>query len=169
MLKVFLLILCLSMNSVFAQPVQWKIKDGGNGHYYEVVKADEVISWLDASSSADCLGGYLATVTSEEENEFVFNLIDDLRYWNRYADRNFGPWLGGVLVEDNWSWINEEHFSFSNWHINEPNNEDDLEIYIHYFSGITAEPETSMFWNDQPNFKPDGPISFVVEYESLQE
>ena len=60
-----------------AVPVQW----GGNGHWYEPVAVGEFISWDDANQAATDAGGYLVTITSAEENDFVFSLIDSDEYW----------------------------------------------------------------------------------------
>src|ERR1043166_7346297 len=78
-----------------AAPVQWTTGPGANGHFYEAF-ASTGISWEDAQAAALSLGGYLATLTSAEENEFVFNLIDDPIYWfNDPASNSQGPWGGG--------------------------------------------------------------------------
>ena len=45
-----------------AQWVQWE----GNEHWYRVI--DGGISWLDAKDAAEEAGGYLATITSQEED-----------------------------------------------------------------------------------------------------
>ena len=160
-------ILCLFVSLLNAEPVQWEVKDGGNNHFYEVINAEKEISWTEASAEALAKGGYLATVVSIPENDFIFNLIDNLDYWNRDAERNFGPWLGGVFANDHWTWVSNEEFVYSNWYVNEPNNENGKEAYVHYFSGITEEFETSRFWNDQPDLKPGGPVAYVVEYDTL--
>ena len=51
-------------------PVQWSADAGGNDHYYEVVVAEQAVSWDDARADAEVRGGYLATVTSAAENAF---------------------------------------------------------------------------------------------------
>ena len=54
-----------------AEPVRWS----GNGHHYGVVVVPEGITRLDAKAAASARGGYLATLTSAEENRFVWSLI----------------------------------------------------------------------------------------------
>jgi hypothetical protein len=54
-----------------AEPVRWS----GNGHHYEVVVVPEGITRLGAKAAASARGGYLATLTSAEENRFVWSLI----------------------------------------------------------------------------------------------
>ena len=60
-----------------ATPVQWS----GNGHYYEAISVPEGISWTNAKTAAELADGYLASITSEAENEFVFGLINDAKFW----------------------------------------------------------------------------------------
>jgi hypothetical protein len=73
--------------------VQWKVSDGGNGHWYEAVIATG--TWTDAQSAASVAGGYLATVTSEGENNFIYSLVTNWdNYWFNEGNVSLGPWLG---------------------------------------------------------------------------
>ena len=64
----------------------------GNGHFYDVVSVPGTISWEDANAAAVDAGGYLATVTFQAENYFVFLLVNNATYWHGSS----GPWLGGI-------------------------------------------------------------------------
>ncbi len=64
------------------QPVQWRVSEGGNGHFYMAVTAPAGLSWDRAEVLAEMAGGYLATITSAQENAFVFSLIQDPIDWN---------------------------------------------------------------------------------------
>ena len=146
-----------------AQLVEWPVTQGGNGHFYEVVSAPAGITWGNANSVATSLGGYLATVTSAEENAFVFNLADqDATVW--YS--GYGPWLGGIQPTGSiepgggWRWITGEPFAYQNWSPGQPNNnqnEDRIQ-----FGG---QADRSSTWNDiaQNNIK--FTLGFVVEYD----
>jgi hypothetical protein len=64
------------------------------------------ITWYEAKEAAESMGGYLATIASAEENEFVFKLMcDDDRFWSkgsdtaRYGLYYFGPWIGGYQLD----------------------------------------------------------------------
>jgi hypothetical protein len=66
--------------AAYADPAEWPVVDGGNGHYYEVVAADG-ISWdtanvpvLTVNLGSIGLRGYLATLTSPAENTHVDGL-----------------------------------------------------------------------------------------------
>jgi hypothetical protein len=75
---------------------QWAVEDGGNGHWYSVRLVPEGLNWTQARVLAHGLGGHLATMTSEAENDWVFeNLVDDRVYWNSWRDRTSAgssPW-----------------------------------------------------------------------------
>ena len=62
-----------------AQPVQWRVEDGGNGHWYEF-SSEVFFSFASAQAFAVSRGGHLATTTSGTENGFVASVAsrDDL-------------------------------------------------------------------------------------------
>ena len=62
----------------FAEPIQFP----ANGHYYKAISVSKDITWNEANDLATQAGGYLATITSEEEDIFVFNLINNPVYWH---------------------------------------------------------------------------------------
>lgn len=122
-----------------------------NGHYYKAVEAEN-LSWTEAwYAAADMNSGtcvsYLATSTSQEENEFITTNFPE-------AAIN-GYWLGGNQLnqgsepDDGWVWITGETWDYTNWANNEPNNflgnEDALHFYPEAF-----EPDFEFgVWNDQ--------------------
>ena len=68
-----------------------------NGHFYMFVPDNNTIfSWQRLKSAAQSLGGYLATITSQQENDFVLPLMG----------AGSGAWLGGRSpdVDGNWYW-----------------------------------------------------------------
>jgi len=116
--------------SVGPGAVEWPISAGGNGHYYEAVLVPGGFTWYDAYAAAEAKGGYLATITSEAENEFVYNLVaGDDRYWyyDSYGNTQ-GPWLGGYQPEGSsepdggWAWVNGEVFEYKDWAGGQPDN-----------------------------------------------
>jgi hypothetical protein len=112
-----------------AQPEPWFHPDG-SVHYYEAVAAPAGINWAAASDSAARPGGYLATLTSQDENDFVFGLLCSYRYWYSRPGSHFwaGPWLGGRQragapePDSGWEWVSGETLSFVNWSPGQPNN-----------------------------------------------
>lgn len=61
-----------------AEFVQWP----DNRHFYEVVAVPEGITWIDDQAAAKARGGYLASLTTMEENRFMWSLIArNPRFW----------------------------------------------------------------------------------------
>ena len=68
--------------------VKWDA-EGGNGHYYCLIQ--EELTWVDAFESAKQLSGYLATINSQAEFDFLdqsFNLftLSKSKYGNNSSD-----------------------------------------------------------------------------------
>lgn len=95
-----------------AAPVQWTTASGGNGHWYEFVsQADSggFLSWTQAyatvliTSSFAGMKGYLATVTSKTENDFILNHVSATMGWLGGRDvGNEGTWHWYTGPESGW-------------------------------------------------------------------
>jgi hypothetical protein len=119
---------------LFAQPVQWTIESGGNGHYYEYV-SDPGIDWGHANSFASAhhwegWTGYLVTFTSAEENAFVVGALSP-------PD---SVWIGARTWP--WQWMNGDTWSYLNWCAGEPD-----ESYAGNFS-YNGQMMSSGCWRD---------------------
>ena len=153
------LLTCLTVSlPAHAVPIQWSSAAGGNDHWYEVVRSP-YLNWTDASADANArthqgLGGHLATVTSQGENDFIAVLTN-----NEWA------WLGGLRSDANgniaWATGPEAGTIFygpdavagayENFHVAEPTGL--AEDGVHMWSLGT--------WNDLSTV---AALSFVVEY-----
>ncbi len=106
-----------------------------NGHYYEPVLVPEGVTWSEAVDVATRCNGYLATITSQAEDEFVYSLIDEPAYWwQTYG----GPWLGGTDFghEGTWTWVTGESWTYTNWWPSgQPDNAGGTEHYLQYHGG----------------------------------
>ena len=80
-----------------------------NGHTYSVI--DKALDWYEAKGYCENLGGHLVTITSEDENVFVFNLVQDSSCEAYYL------WIGASDSdnEGEWKWITDETFVYTNW------------------------------------------------------
>lgn len=160
--------------SASAAPVRWRIEDGGNGHFYDVVVGDNRVSWEDSRAWAEAAGGYLATATSAGENQFIFDLsLNTPGAWLDAPGRRFGPWLGGFQTPRtpdpaaNWNWVTGEPWDYTNWEDGEPNdfwgtphNDETLLMYFSW-NALGIGPR----WNDfSPNALPPPTSSYAVEY-----
>ncbi|MEW6270422.1 MAG: hypothetical protein AB1689_14120 [Thermodesulfobacteriota bacterium] len=109
-----------------AAPVQWKVEDGGNGHFYNVVSVTRGISWPEADAAAIARGSgwYLATITSAEENAFVYGLVAGKpQFWACCEEGNaIGPWIGALRAGGGggYGWVTGEPFAYANWAAGQP-------------------------------------------------
>lgn len=109
----------------------------GDTHYYQVVYVENGnVNWYQAAHLAEDAGGYLASITSEQENSFIFDQVNDMKYFwvfpayieglskaNHY-EISIGPFLGGYQPEGSaepaggWTWLSGETMEYSNWAVN---------------------------------------------------
>ena len=138
--------------STNAAPVLWPLEKGGNGHFYEPVAVRTTITWYEAYTAAKLAGGYLVTITSQKEQDFVDGLVDDDIYWSTDSSGSYGPWIGGFQLpgspepEEGWHWIKDEPLTYTNWGKDQPNNLWGTEHCIHL--GSYDKERTIIIWND---------------------
>jgi hypothetical protein len=113
-----------------------------NGHSY--YRSTSSAFWTNARQACQNMGGYLVTVTSAAENNFIFNL------WP-------SGWIGltDEVVEGQWRWVNGEPYSYSSWNGGEPNNSNN-EDYVQFVGGGK--------WNDLPN---NQALPYVIEFDYI--
>jgi len=135
--------------------IQWRKSAGGNGHYYKAVCTTTAISWTEADLLARAQAGYLATITSAEENAFLAKLIDDPKFFIAIGavPLGYGPAIGGFQKpgsrepDGGWCWVSGEPWKFSNWYPpSEPDNYSGVEDRLQFCSGAVGKPAAT--WND---------------------
>jgi len=126
-----------------------------NGHKYWVVE-EPGISWEAAQEIAVNSGGYLATITSPEEQAFIEENLPLVWYL----------WIGGYQTAPsndpsaNWAWVTGEPWSYTNWGPGEPND------YFGYASEEYLTIRGDGMWNDlwnDPNRFNSYIQGFIVE------
>lgn len=157
------------------------------GHFYRFVERSG-IRWTAAKAEAESdamkyfgLRGYLATVTSQVENDFI-----------RLKTRGVG-WIGGsdAAVEREWRWVTGPEGledggkgrlfwnngpiagQYTNWNVGEPNDcctsaphEEDY-AHITYFPN---DPSSSYKWNDLPDYSTAQyyvPAGYLIEFGGM--
>ena len=133
------------------------------GHFYEFVGATDAFNTASVNASAKTyygLQGYLATITSADENTFIKDKIPSNIEWS---------WIGGSdnELENTWKWITgpetdtifydqatKESFGYTNWYTanSEPNNVNDEDYLAINRNGAWGD-------GDQTNG-----FSYIVEY-----
>ncbi|HEX9063379.1 MAG TPA: lectin-like protein, partial [Clostridia bacterium] len=122
-----------------AKPIDTQsiIKNPLNNHSYAVL--DKSMTWPYAKEYCEKLGGHLATITSQSEQEFIYSIMAN------HSKNDY--WLGGFQADGSsepsggWQWVTKEDMSYTNWSSGKPDNyngENRLTICVPY--------ETK--WND---------------------
>lgn len=121
--------------------------DSDNGHYYRIVTTE--VTWDQANSDAMADGAYLATVTSQEEENFIANLPG----WGHVR---YGVWTGGQSLDVNlqdsshWTWTTGPEtgldFTYMAWRSGEPNGWGDDTVSYMVIEDGGAD------WNDVPPY-----------------
>ena len=153
---------------VGSYPVEWRLEDGGNGHWYQTRIEPGSMSWDAARDSALSIGGHLVTITSNPENALVKRVAGKSTAFTSFV----GPWLGGHQVSSapdfsepagGWRWVTGEPW-FSVWAGDEPNNGGTGEDFL-CLAG-TAPLFADMNWNDFGPHYWVQPNSYVTEWSA---
>jgi hypothetical protein len=149
-----------------AAPIQWTAASGGNDNWYEYVSTGSIFNSLDfATAKAGAaakthlgLNGYLATVTSAAENDFIATSLPFLVGFGGGS----GAFLGASdeAVEGEFRWLGGPEagdlLSFTDWAAGQPTGlTDALSLGLNYSS-----PPVSYFWMDVADFN----FGYIVEY-----
>jgi hypothetical protein len=145
--------------SIIAGPVV----NPANGHSYYLLTS---ASWSVSETAANALGGHLATIRNQAENDFVYNNFSSLagsgtNLWTGFFD----PILNdGAAHASNFRWISGEPITYTNWGTNEPNN--DSNFGGEYYGSITSLTTVHLVprvWNDESNSGSATPTFGVAE------
>lgn len=131
-----------------------------NGHYYKVISGH--LNWQEADTLCREHGGYLCTITSPEEQEFVSSLV---------TNADYACWLGGYYDETNWKWVTGEKFAYTNWDNDEPSH-----VFMgekEEFLGIYANDKDTQWstigkWNDF-RYNSDTLNGYVCEWDCVDD
>ena len=140
------------------------------GHWYEAVH-EPGLTWPEAKEAAEIRGGYLATLPTSLENDFVYSLLVEDKFCGVGANGSqSGPWLGGYQLAESqepdsgWLWVTSEQWNYANWHTGQPDDAGAGEHYLHYW----GKPERGPTWNDL-RYDAEYVPGYVVEYDVIPE
>ena len=134
--------------TVVQPAIEWRVADGGNGHWYQLIHNGSYLCWSDANDRAIALGATLVSETSIAEHNFIaaqFISRDDA--WSG----RWGPWIGAHLVNGAWSWTTGESWSFSAWYPGEPNGHGAEPVASYIALGEGGGCGRTTTWNDWVN------------------
>jgi gliding motility-associated-like protein len=138
-----------------------------NNHFYQFITSPG-ISWTNAKAAAETLSffgkqGYLATVTSAAENQFIVSKIQGQGWMGASDEQVEGVWkwmTGPEAGQQFWQGLsngNVVNGLYNNWATGEPNNAGN-EDYAHFL--------TNGQWNDYP-LSLGGIQGYVVEFGGM--
>jgi hypothetical protein len=110
--------------------VQWRVEDGGNGHWYQWTSWGQFASTSEAVQFAEARGAYLATLTTANEEGFVqANAIAGSCSFTAGSEALIGLLQdkGAGEPSGGWRWITNEPLIYSNWRASEPSNSGSVE------------------------------------------
>jgi hypothetical protein len=136
-------------------PVQWRIEDSGNGHWYQV--RAKVGDWLACRAESQGLQGDLASPSTATENSFVERLVPPKQFpiWNRVflgGRQNIGS-----APNEGWYWVDGSAWNYVDWFDNQP---DGGEGFL-----VTMPDESGCTWGDYPANSSDI-YYFMVEWSA---
>lgn len=122
-----------------------------NGHRYE--RIDKKRTWDDAEEYCRDSGGYLATVTSRDESDFIYRKLAD--------GISSSMWLGGTDRdhEGTWQWVTDEVWDYERWSSRGANDKGQGQDYLSFNSGHSRR------WEDNGLPRHDERKKFICEYE----
>jgi hypothetical protein len=124
-----------------------------NQHHYLAVTG--TITWTAADAAARAAGGHLATLTSLEENNFVFGLVTVAE----------GAWIGATKpnpsqtpLTSGWTWVTGEAWAFTDWRATQPDNQGGNQDVAHFSANSNVGE-----WGDDAHDSTFG--AYVIEFE----
>ncbi|MDB4780426.1 hypothetical protein OAG48_00705, partial [bacterium] len=146
--------------------VQWRVEDGGNGHWYGIIVSEAVgdmFCWNEARDDASEYGGHLGTLTSQDESDFVCASTQIPVAPDGGSTR---VWIGAFQDETTaepaeFRWVTGEPWKWTNWGGGNPSNDGGLEDFVHF------DHAPNPTWNDQYNCWTGHPnYAYLIEWSA---
>ena len=138
--------------------------NGVNGHFYKPVASGNTYTGARTAAAATTFKGqtgYLVTITSADEDAFIFNNVPQTNIWFALTDEitegrwviDAGPEKGTVIKTSNGQLNGNIQGQYNNWAGGEPNNSGNEDYAVTKWGGGSQ-------WNDLPNWS----NPYVIEY-----
>jgi hypothetical protein len=135
-----------------------------NGHFYRPISAGNTYTGARAASLLTTFKGqtgYLVTITSADEDAFIFNNVPQSQIWFALTDESSegqwridaGPEKGTLIKTSNGQTTGNIVGQYNNWAPGEPNNSGNEDYAVTKWNGSQ--------WNDLPN---NFSNPYVIEY-----
>jgi len=156
------LVLIASSAAQAQQAVQWRVEDGGNGHWYRGVLVAPPVTADTGTAMAASLGAHLVDIATFQEWSFVSAVSDQDALW---ANNSVGPLIGLTTDAADCSagcWTTGAPVSFTNWHPGNPDNPGDDRCVFLYI-------RSSRQWQNHPCGEPNWGVlcnSAIIEWSA---
>ena len=138
--------------------------NGTNGHFYRPISTGTSYTGARAAALNTTFKGqkgYLVTITSADEDAFVFNNVPQTNIWFALTDElvegqwriDAGPEAGTLIKTSNGQFAGNIQGQYNNWAGGEPNNAGNEDYAVTKWNGSQ--------WNDLPN---NFSCPYVIEY-----
>lgn len=135
-----------------------------NGHFYRPISSGTFYSSAKSAAAATTFKGqqgYLVTITSSDEDAFIFNNVPQSQIWFALSDVaqegywriDAGPENGTLIKTSNGQFTGNIAGQYNNWAPGEPNNSGGEHYAVTKWNGSQ--------WNDLPN---NFNCAYVIEY-----
>jgi hypothetical protein len=139
--------------------------NGANGHFYRPIATGNTYTGARTASEATTFKGqkgYLVTITSADEDAFIYNNVPQSSIWFALTDEasearwtiDAGPEKGTLIKINNGQTNGNIPGQYNNWAPGEPNNSGNEDYAVTKWNGGST-------WNDLPN---NFYCSYVIEY-----
>ena len=139
--------------------------NGVNGHFYRPISTGATYTNARTLSSQQTFKGqqgYLVTITSASEDQFIFNNVPQANIWFALTDEaseaqwriDAGPEAGTLIKTSNGQTAGNVQGQYNNWAPGEPNNSGNEDYAVTKWGGGSQ-------WNDLPNHFS---CAYVVEF-----
>ncbi len=138
--------------------------NGVNGHFYRPISAGNTYTGARAAALSTTFKGqtgYLVTITSADEDAFIYNNVPQSQIWFALTDEvsegmwriDAGPEAGTLIKTSNGQFAGNISGQYNNWAPGEPNNAGNEDYAVTKWNGTQ--------WNDLPN---NFSCPYVIEY-----
>jgi hypothetical protein len=97
--------------------VQWRVEDGGNGHWYQCLSTTQPMTHLDAKNLAAGRSADLASLCGAEFDFVVLatGALETSVWTESDSSQWIGPWIGLELSPSGWIWSDGTACIFDRW------------------------------------------------------
>lgn len=157
----------LGATAVAVTPISPVVVDHGSGNSYQLLSNGD---WTDSQAEAQRLGGNLATIANQEQQNFVFG------EFGAYGGTQRILWIGlydpshdqsGGTHASNFRWVSGDPVTYTHWDVGEPNDTGGVEFWAAMYYPNYHNPGS---WNDWTNRAADPigiPFHGVVQFNPL--